>query len=264
MYKPVQNSATMFKFVQRHTIGFIPPFKSLSMLWRQVFLQLLQQLLTPLKSNFMGTINKGILGGFSGKVGTVVGGSWKGIDYMRSKGNRSNFNPSQPQLEQQAKFGLAIRFVQTFSGLAAVGFRNFAVKQTGINGAVSYVLKNAISGIYPAYTILYPDVLISRGDLPNVLAPAITMGAGSKLTFSWTDNSGVGIARATDKMMLAAYCPAFNQCIYTTGSASRSALTDELNLAAFAGQPVETYLGCISENGRSVAGSVYTGQVTVS
>jgi len=27
----------------------------------------------------MGTIKKGILGGFSGKVGTVVGSSWKGI-----------------------------------------------------------------------------------------------------------------------------------------------------------------------------------------
>jgi len=32
----------------------------------------------------MGTIKKGILGGFSGKVGTVIGGVWKGIEYMRS------------------------------------------------------------------------------------------------------------------------------------------------------------------------------------
>jgi hypothetical protein len=48
----------------------------------------------------MGTINKGILGGFSGKVGTVVGGTWKGIDYMCSKSNRRNFVPSQKQLEQ--------------------------------------------------------------------------------------------------------------------------------------------------------------------
>lgn len=32
----------------------------------------------------MGTIKQGILGGFSGKVGTVVGGTWKGISYMRS------------------------------------------------------------------------------------------------------------------------------------------------------------------------------------
>lgn len=33
----------------------------------------------------MGTIKQGILGGFSGKVGTVIGSSWKGISYMRSR-----------------------------------------------------------------------------------------------------------------------------------------------------------------------------------
>jgi hypothetical protein len=32
----------------------------------------------------MGTFNKGILGGFSGKVGTVVGFNWRGLDVMRS------------------------------------------------------------------------------------------------------------------------------------------------------------------------------------
>lgn len=31
----------------------------------------------------MGTIKQGILGGFSGKVGTVEDFSWKGIAYMR-------------------------------------------------------------------------------------------------------------------------------------------------------------------------------------
>ena len=35
----------------------------------------------PLNQKNMGTISKGILGGFSGTVGTVIGGSWKGIDY---------------------------------------------------------------------------------------------------------------------------------------------------------------------------------------
>ena len=33
----------------------------------------------------MGKIGKGILGGISGKVANVVGGNWKGIDYLRSK-----------------------------------------------------------------------------------------------------------------------------------------------------------------------------------
>ena len=212
----------------------------------------------------MGTINKGILGGFSGKVGNVVGGTWKGIDYMRSKSNRRNFIPTQPQLEQQLKFALAIRFVQTMSGLVEISFRNFAVRKTGINSAVSYTLRNAIAGVYPVYTIQYPDALVSRGDLPNVLAPAVTSGAGSIVTWSWTNNSGVGIAKPTDKAILVAYCPATNQCIYTTGSASRSAITDSLNLAAFTRQDVHTWIGFISEDGQNVASSFYTGLVTVS
>lgn len=33
----------------------------------------------------MRKIKKGILGGFAGSVGNVVGGLWKGIDYMRTK-----------------------------------------------------------------------------------------------------------------------------------------------------------------------------------
>ena len=33
----------------------------------------------------MGIINQGILGGVSGTVGNVVGGSWKGINYLRVK-----------------------------------------------------------------------------------------------------------------------------------------------------------------------------------
>jgi hypothetical protein len=212
----------------------------------------------------MGTINKGILGGFSGKVGNVIGGNWKGIDYMRSKSSRRNFKPTQPQLEQQLKFTLAIRFVQTFSGLVEISFGNFAVRKTGFNSAVSYTLKNAIAGTYPVYSIQYANALVSRGDLPNVLAPAVTAAANSQLTWSWTDNSGVGIARATDKALLVVYCPAFNQCIYTTGSASRNSLTDSLDLGSFKGQEVHTWIGFISEDGENVAGSLYTGKVMVS
>jgi len=209
----------------------------------------------------MGRINKGILGGFSGKVGTVVGGNWKGIDYMRSKANRSNTEASASQLVQQLKFSLAIRFASSMSALLALGFRNYANRQTGMNAAVSYILKNAIDGSYPNFSILYADVLVSRGDLPNVLSPSVTMAAGNLLTYSWTDNSGVGIAKATDRMILAAFCPATNQCIYTTGSASRGALTDALNISTFNGQLVQTYIGCISEDGRNIASSIYTGQV---
>ncbi len=148
--------------------------------------------------------------------------------------------------------------------LLALGFSHYANKQTGSNSAMSYLLKNAISGDYPGFSILYAEVLITRSDLPNVLAPKAVSETAGKLAFSWKDNSGTGIAKTDDKVILAAYCPALNQCIYTTGSASLSALTDSLDLTTFTGKPLHTYIGCISDDGRNIATSIYTGMITVS
>ena len=211
----------------------------------------------------MGTINKGILGGFSGKVGTVIGGTWKGIDYMRSKSNKRSFVPSQKQLEQQAKFALMMRFLQPLTALLRITFNNFAVKQTGMNSAFSYNIENAVAGTYPNYTIAYANVLVGRGDLPNVLGPAVTSGAGSVLTFSWTDNSGVGNAQPTDEALFVAYCPDLKQSIFA-GGATRSAVTGDLNLLSFAGKVVETYITFVSEDLKSASTSIFTGEVTVS
>lgn len=207
----------------------------------------------------MGTIEKGILGGFSGKVGTVIGGTWKGIDYMRSKSSRRNFKPSQKQLEQQIKFGLAIRFVQSFSGLAERSFGDFAIRKTGINSAVSFTLRNAIIGSYPNFSIDYGQAQVSRGDLPNALAPAVSMAAGGLATWTWTDNTGVGIARPTDQVLLMAYCPALNQSIYITAGADRSVETESLNLSSFSGMDVHCWIGFMSENGANAASSLYNG-----
>jgi len=126
------------------------------------------------------------------------------------------------------------------------------------------VLKNAITSIFPVYSIDFPNVLVSRGDLPNALAPSALAAPGSLITYSWTDISGVGINKASDKAILVVFCTAMNLCIYTTGSALRSAITDTLDVSIFSGKMVETYIGFISAEGRNVANSRYTGQLTVS
>jgi hypothetical protein len=79
--------------------------------------------------NYMGRISKGILGGFSGTVGTVIGGTWKGIDYMRSQPSRRTTTSSQRQKEQQAKFGLMIKFQSTMNNLLNYSFKSYAVSQ---------------------------------------------------------------------------------------------------------------------------------------
>ena len=55
----------------------------------------------------MGIINQGILGGFSGKVGPIVGFRWKSNYYIRARAAKVS-NPRTPkQQEQRGKFATA-------------------------------------------------------------------------------------------------------------------------------------------------------------
>jgi hypothetical protein len=211
----------------------------------------------------MGTISRTIPGGFSGTVGTVVGGNWKGIPYIRGRPVPRSEKPTQAQLEHRAKFGLTSRFVKLLSGLFDTSFRQFAVRMTGTNSACSYLFKNAITGTYPGYTLDYSRILVSRGDLPNAGNPAATAAAGSRIHFAWADNSGIGKARSNDAAILVVFCPAMQSALYTTSGATRAAGDQLYDVTAFHGQLVETWLGFISADGEEIASSVFTGQITV-
>jgi hypothetical protein len=164
----------------------------------------------------MGIISKGILGGFSGTVGTVIGGSWKGIEYIRSRPARRTASSTQKQVEQRLKFGLITKFQQPVNSLLNASFKSFAVRMTGANSAFSYNIRNAVTGASPDFTIDYSLVLMSRGDLPNALNPAAEAGTAGLVNFTWANNTGAGKAAATDKAMLVIYCPERQQCVYTT------------------------------------------------
>ena len=210
----------------------------------------------------MGTISKGILGGFNGTVGTVIGGSWKGIEYMRSRPARRANNPTQAELEQQEKFKVVIAFLETMVGLLRITYKNFATRMTAFNSAMSYHIKDAIDGIYPNYVIDYSLAQVSKGSLPNAIAPVAT-ATGTDINFTWTDNSGTGTALATDQAILVAYCAATRQTIYTTTGGARSAGAGSLNVSPMAGQTVETWIGFISVDEKEVATSFYTGSLAL-
>jgi hypothetical protein len=211
----------------------------------------------------MGRISKGILGGFSGTVGTVVGGNWRGIDYMRSQPKRRNFSSSRKQLEQQLRFGLMTKFQQPVNSLLNVSFKSYAIRMTGANSALSYNIRNAVKGSFPDYEIDYSLFLMSRGDLPNAQNPTATAAAGSQVNFAWTSNVGTGKASGTDKAILVVYCPEMRSCMYTTSGAERSAGSDSLNVSSYSGKTVETWIGFFSENEREVATSIYTGSIVI-
>lgn len=212
----------------------------------------------------MGIISKGILGGFSGQVGTVVGSTWNGIEYMRSKPTRrSEVTYSQAQLDQQQKFALAVGFIQTLGSLPDITFHAYAVRQTGRNSAISYLLKNAIEGNSPAFSIDHSKVLISRGNLPMAPGAAAAVGAAGRVNFTWTNNGGDGKARNSDQAIVVVHCPLLNQSVYSLAGATRSAEAASIDAGVFNGYTVHTWIGFLSEDGKLASNSVYTGQLVI-
>ncbi len=211
----------------------------------------------------MGTYQKGIMGAFSGTIGTVIGGSWRDIDYMRSRPTIRKRTPTEKQLDQQARFTTAVEFETTMTGLLETSFKNYAVKMSGYNSALSYNLKNAITGKYPDYSIDYSVALISRGKLPNAVSPAATV-TGDTVFFTWMDNSGTAEAKPDDAAILVMHCAALKTTFYTLNGGTRNSGAGNIDATIFKGNTVQTWLGFISANGELVANSFYTGELTVS
>lgn len=84
----------------------------------------------------MGKIKQGILGGFNGKTGSVVGSSWKGIAYMRGKAQSIKNPRTQLQQENRTKFGGLSEIMSLARVAINKGFKAYAVKQSAFNYAI--------------------------------------------------------------------------------------------------------------------------------
>ncbi len=209
----------------------------------------------------MAKFNAGILTAPTGKVGPIVAANWRGIEVMRAKPRKTNRVPTEKQANQKLKFALVADFLRPFGGLFRDSFGNQSV-ETGTNKAFSYTMKNAVTGESPNYSIDYTKVMVSRGGIPIPELPAVVLN-GTQLNFSWRDNSGNGKALATDTAILVVYCPAKSQAVYKTVGFDRKSQAGSLDITAFRGQDIHTYIGFLSAEKQEVSDSVYTGKLTV-
>lgn len=207
----------------------------------------------------MGTIKKGIMGGFSGKVGNVVGASWNGIDYIRSLPAKVK-NPKSPgQVTQRHRFALVGKFMRAIAPVARVGFKGSAeVGNSPYSTAMSYNINHAVKGEYPDFELDFRDVVIARGDLsaPDHVQAACEEG---KLNFSWETNP-LSNTSEHDRAILVAYNPARQRAVYDMGTGARGDGSAALSLpSAWEGDTVEAFAVFITEDKKRVSDSVYAG-----
>lgn len=180
----------------------------------------------------MGKLNLGILGGFSGTVGTVVGSTNKnGDDIIRARSKKPRTSNSAGQLKQQTKFGLVVGFMQGVNPVVKTGLKRVAAaeKLSSYNYACRYALNNAVTGTDAQPVIDYAKVLLSDGELSRDMQAKAVYGAEG-VVFSWSEYVPTLVGSVNDTVSMLVYNVSNGELSFSDETVLRSALTSTLAL----------------------------------
>ena len=211
----------------------------------------------------MGKYGNGILGGFNGKVGNVVGATWKGITYMKAIQNTGNKKATEKQIVQRAKFGFAAQFLQPLYPVIQIGFKTLGIKQSAQNAAIAHLLNYAITGEYPAFAVDYENLYLAKGSI-KVADSASIVVEDDHITFNWNDTDKAMKLLGEEQALLVGisngYYPSYSIDEYT-----RENRTGALSFPnAPSGSLVHCYLAFAeTENLKRASNSIYLGTVSI-
>ena len=150
----------------------------------------------------MANFNKGILGAFSGKVGNVVGASWRSLNIIRSLPKPSKKQATMAQLSQRQKFALINSFLKLGKALIDQYYGGRHPYKSRHNLCVSYHLKEAVMGTLDNYSIDYTKVVWTKGELMGLGNATLTPQANQIVELTFVGMSGQSNALDEDQVML--------------------------------------------------------------
>lgn len=219
----------------------------------------------------MATFNQGVHGGFSGRVGNVVGSTWKGKKVMKIR-PASVRNPRTPrQLEVRQRFRLMGRFLSSQNRLVRLGWKAAAIEVTSFNEAMRQNIAEAITGEYPELAIDFSMVKLSVGKLPGLFNVQVSSTAFNTVSVSWQNNSGQPLAADSDLLMVGVYDPVSGEGYQSIGAFARQQGAAEIVLPDnWTGRTVEIFLFMVStlgigmlSNNEYISPTHYTGSLTL-
>jgi len=203
----------------------------------------------------MGKIKQGILGGFKGKVGTVIGASWNGISYMRGL-PQSVKNPKTAAQQAQRAF---FREVQDLVGQLTYEQLLFLFP----NSAKGMSRRNALVQQLAALKLVENDEkhvdlanIDTIGNAPTADMPDVSVAAdGDNLAISWDGDSDFR-AECGDEYPTILVANVTKKKIFlvnsTTNIGSTGAKSFNVGLAAY-GEAGDTFSGIMLATGSKIA-----------
>ena len=209
----------------------------------------------------MGKIKTGILGGFQGKVGTVIGSTWRGESIMRALPKTAAKAPTESQRIQRLKFKAVSEFLNPLRSTLSTYFGNDTGVKSKYNMATSYHITNAVEITEHGTQILYPRVLVAKGTLFG-FQNLTTTQSETVITLNWEDNAVFGNAKAEDTVNVVCYIEEVNTFYVFESIANRDGLTASVTLPQnFLGYNVEVYAFLYDTVSKTSSNSVYLGNI---
>ena len=212
----------------------------------------------------MGTLEQGLFGGFSGKVGNVVGVCRQGVYYVRSLPAKVNDPKTEKQVKQRGKFAVVMDFLKAITPFVRVGFQFQAEgAKSAFNAAMSYNIRHGVKSGKEGVELDWPNVLISRGSLGGAREVHVEIAQG-ELRVGW-DSRSKGNARGDDVAMILAYNSVKQQPVYDLNASKRATGIAAVRLPrGWEGDTIETFLAFKTADGIEVSDSIYLGRYVVS
>ena len=211
----------------------------------------------------MGRLKEGIFGGFSGKVGNIIGSSCRGVDYIKSAPAKMTNPRTKSQTKQRSSFIITQNLLRTMIPIIRIGFKDYAIDgKSAFNAAMSYNMINGINKVKDGCVIDYSKVLISRGSLcPSPVINATV--TDDLLQFEWNPILNEN-AKSTDQVMVIAHNAAKGESVFDVNAGKRgSAATFIVLPKEWKGDIIETYIAFKNEESTLVSDSCYTGQLVL-
>lgn len=212
----------------------------------------------------MARYKNGINGAFSGKVGTVVGATCRGVDYIRGLPDVSQVATTRKQRDQRLKFALVMGWLRPLLELLKVGYRVLTGSTTPMNRAVSYHLKEAVTGEGPDYAIDFKKAIFSRGELLLSWILEIVCLVNAVLNIKWENGPESAFCKDTDQASFIIYNPEKQEFVTFPDVALRAEKEIRLQLpAVFSGDTVHGWMHYANKEGDAVSTSLYLGSLQV-
>lgn len=208
----------------------------------------------------MGKLISGLNGPIHGKVGSVIGSSWKGIPYVKGPYKKRTTKVSKKEKTNRNKFSMAQYWLKPLLDFVRQGFKGYSPTVEGFGAAKSWLLLHAFEGAGQDMRINPALVKVSHGDLPLSNDITVEKTPSGELQFTW-DNSYVKEGSLYDQVMLLAYDINQQAAYYTTTGQFRSTGMDVLKIPKTKGRTYHLYLAFTAADRSRQSHSVYLGAV---